>query len=715
MLRIGMWYKIETDIETLNEAKIRLHKNIECSGLEVQDRSPGFFERLLPRDKDEKPGKDLYLFTILTQLLIFCYLFFFFNRMDGNKKDIIESLQFNQFQGRMVVAMLIVVIIMVLERYQYLKHISRALQDAADAADAAADAALKRNGNMIEAGIVQRSEAFEKNRMAHNYSIEDMNNVRSGLLVAPESPDTNFGMSTMVIEHEQKKEKKEKERNYLLIIKLILHGALVIIVHFVVFWYFPLKGNYGINGKIVCEEMHNVSKCNNFEINTYLQGFYVLYLIYLIVASQQIRFGLPSFTNISFPLMRHISSYSSGAFKVYRGAPFLFELRTLIDWTFTKTTLNIYQWFKLEDIHAQLFTNQCTQKSLDYKKPGDEINTLEKCQYGVIGLLCILLIILLPLFLFSTLNPIYELNKVNSASVSLKLMIDTRVYDIYSTSAAESIEDIGELWDAKGLKNSSDITPSDKDLMQVVEMPMSADNIWGITPSRRDRLQKDLQKVMDHKAKLKVLFDYSFRRKYPESFKLASVQREYNLNSTHAEILYGMVFNDTEETLNIPKLINRIIRLPSAGSTIIPIVIVEEGHQKDLVLYMVKNNTEYWEFGTNDEKGKFSSFRFFTISENYSPITFNFSILTFYISIVYVAGRLIRMVTYGTGMNVVMTDMKDPEHLTTLCAGVYVSRMIGNLKKEEELYYELLDILRSPEITKALTGKSSIIQKEKEE
>ena len=126
-------------------------------GLEVKDRSHGFFERLVPRDKDEKPGKDLYLFTILTQLLIFCYLFFFFNRMDGNKQDIIESLQFNQFQGRMVVAMLIVVIIMVLERYQYLKHISRALQDAADAADAAADAALKRKGNMIEAGIVQRS------------------------------------------------------------------------------------------------------------------------------------------------------------------------------------------------------------------------------------------------------------------------------------------------------------------------------------------------------------------------------------------------------------------------------------------------------------------------------------------------------------------------------------------------------------------------------
>ena len=699
MLRIGMWHKTETDIESLSEAKIRLKKSTDTSGLDLKDRSHGFF--------------DLYLFTIMTQLLIFCYLFFFFNRMDGSNQDITESLKSNQFQGRMVVAMLIVVIIMLLERYQYLKHISRALQDAADAA---AEAALERKTKKFERISIEASpDIVLVKRLSHTYSIHDMQKENDGLLSVSSVMDMNQGMSTMVIENEQKKVNREKERNYLLIIKLILHGALVIIVHFVVFWYFPLNGNYENNGTMVCEIKRDLSKCNNFEINPYLQGFYVLYLIYLVLASQQIRFGLPSFTKISFPLMRHISSYSSGAFKVYRGAPFLFEVRTLIDWTFTKTTLNIYQWFKLEDIHAQLFTNQCTQKSLSSKKPGEEIGVVEKCQYGVMGLLCILLIILLPLFLFSTLNPIFESNKVKSASVSLKLMIDTRVYNIYSTSAAESIEDIGELWHTKGLKHSTEITPSDQDLMQVVEMPMSADYVWDITPSRRDRLEKDLRSVMEGKAKLTVLFDYSFRRKYPESFPIASLQREYSLNSTHAEVLYGMVFNDSGATLDITELINRIIRLPSAGANIIPIIIVEKGHQKDLVLNIVKNNSEYWEFGTHDENGEYSSFRFFTISENYSPITFDFSILTFYISIVYVAGRLLRLVTYGTGMNVVMTDMKDPEHLNTLCAGVYVSRMIGNLKKEEELYYELLDILRSPEMTKALTGKSSIKNKEKDE
>lgn len=70
------------------------------------------------------------------------------------------------------------------------------------------------------------------------------------------------------------------------------------------------------------------------------------------------------------------------------------------------------------------------------------------------------------------------------------------------------------------------------------------------------------------------------------------------------------------------------------------------------------------------------------------------------------AGRIIRGATYGGGMNVIMTDMKHSERLSTLCTAVYVSRMICDLDKEEELYYELIDILRSPEITKKITGKS---------
>ena len=56
--------------------------------------------------------------------------------------------------------------------------------------------------------------------------------------------------------------------------------------------------------------------------------------------------------------------------------------------------------------------------------------------------------------------------------------------------------------------------------------------------------------------------------------------------------------------------------------------------------------------------------------------------------------------------------MPNPDPLINLCRGIYLSRMSGDLYREEMLYYELIDILRSPEIMKMLTGTSSIKKKE---
>ena len=65
-------------------------------------------------------------------------------------------------------------------------------------------------------------------------------------------------------------------------------------------------------------------------------------------------------------------------------------------------------------------------------------------------------------------------------------------------------------------------------------------------------------------------------------------------------------------------------------------------------------------------------------------------------------------------MNVIMTDMRITKDLQILCEGIYISRMIGRFNKEEELYFELIDILRSPEIIKMITGSSSVKKREKD-
>lgn len=89
--------------------------------------------------------------------------------------------------------------------------------------------------------------------------------------------------------------------------------------------------------------------------------------------------------------------------------------------------------------------------------------------------------------------------------------------------------------------------------------------------------------------------------------------------------------------------------------------------------------------------------------------------MTFYISIVYVLGRVLRSIISGKGLEFVITDQPNPDNLINLCEGIYVARMARKLNEERVLYYELIDILRSPEIVKKITGQSSIKDKYKQE
>lgn len=105
LLRVGLWSKTEFEMESLEEAKLRLAGGLIAgprSSLPMFVRSGGliargsrqvklFFNRLLPHNKEEKPGKDLYTPTLLIQLVILVYLFLFFSQMDGRGLNISES------------------------------------------------------------------------------------------------------------------------------------------------------------------------------------------------------------------------------------------------------------------------------------------------------------------------------------------------------------------------------------------------------------------------------------------------------------------------------------------------------------------------------------------------------------------------------------------------------------------------------------------------
>lgn len=102
--------------------------------------------------------------------------------------------------------------------------------------------------------------------------------------------------------------------------------------------------------------------------------------------------------------------------------PFLFEMRTVIDWMFTETTLVFSEWFRVESIYAQVYQIKCKRVDAEHESPrGKRIAHFRKWLIGG-GLTFFLIAILwLPLILFALSPALGEPNIPREVSVSFQI------------------------------------------------------------------------------------------------------------------------------------------------------------------------------------------------------------------------------------------------------------------------------------------------------
>jgi len=155
------------------------------------------------------------------------------------------------------------------------------------------------------------------------------------------------------------------------IAKFYFHWLQLIAVHGIVFWYFPIAGNYKLSGKpycpIVVDNQGDISddqdfsdRCNDFGINVYQNLFYVLFILYFFFSSLQIKYGLTEMRGKGF-LMNRARNFPNGwLIKGYFMIPFLIELKTITDWTFTKSSLGLFSWLRLANAHKIIFCAKCS-------------------------------------------------------------------------------------------------------------------------------------------------------------------------------------------------------------------------------------------------------------------------------------------------------------------------------------------------------------------
>lgn len=82
------------------------------------------------------------------------------------------------------------------------------------------------------------------------------------------------------------------------------------------------------------------------------------------------------------------------------------------------------------------------------------------------------------------------------------------------------------------------------------------------------------------------------------------------------------------------------------------------------------------------------------------------SIMAFYLGVAMLLGTYFRKAILYTSAFVFIYDIPDASAILNLLDAILLVRAEGNLKKEEELYFMLLEVLRSPEMLKSITGSS---------
>ncbi|WAR12827.1 PIEZ2-like protein [Mya arenaria] len=150
--------------------------------------------------------------------------------------------------------------------------------------------------------------------------------------------------------------------------------------------------------------------------------WYFIKCVYFYLSAYQIKSAYPTRILGNF-LTKKYNYVNLFLFKGFLAIPFLLELRTLMDWIWTNTTMAIGSWLQMEDIYANIYVLKC-QRVIEKNHPTPRAQPKAAViKYGVGGLLLfvVIFIIWFPLVIFSFANTVYIANPPKECTVSVSI------------------------------------------------------------------------------------------------------------------------------------------------------------------------------------------------------------------------------------------------------------------------------------------------------
>lgn len=451
--------------------------------------------------------------------------------------------------------------------------------------------------------------------------------------------------------------------------------------------------------------------------------FYVFKCIYFGFSALQIRDGYPVYTQGEFltrvPEGVEPSAWQYYAYQIYRATPFLFEMRALLDWTCSRTALDFYQWFKLEDIHGQLFQTLCAWalRRKQHKYAGEQQSCWKKVAVGGFTFLLLTVLLWLPLLLFSNGSALMVANPVKTASMHISLSYGLRSFPLYEVSTGDTRQAV-----AKDLQ----LYHRDKTLIfdhlgtQVIDFPSNSDSVFTAPPP----LANDMVYWLSNPNSTMWLdVETTYHRQLPLNNKVVSHKTRLPLDTIKkieiATVLDTVMSSkrSVQASFTLNNVVPDILELPAEKSPQQAGMVTHDL----LMTYHRQLHRGQWdswweiEFVLPDSPPQIMSV--LAVSPKVmgglmglGGAVSQLGIVGFYVAIAFVIGRLLRAFVSNLGAQVVFEDMESVAAPMYLCKNIYLARQEAGtaldkqdmetsnaLVLEELLYWELIRLYRQPE------------------
>ncbi|XP_075703006.1 piezo-type mechanosensitive ion channel component 2-like isoform X3 [Rhinoderma darwinii] len=466
-----------------------------------------------------------------------------------------------------------------------------------------------------------------------------------------------------------------------------------------------------------------------FNTNHVAQLWYFVKCVYFGLSAYQIKCGYPNRVLGNF-LTKSYNCINLFLFQGFRMVPFLTEMRAVMDWVWTDTTLSLSSWICVEDIYANIFIMKCWRESEKKypEPPGQKKKMIVKYGMGGVIIFALICIVWFPLLFMSLVKSVAG---VTNQPLDVSMQISISGYEPLFTMSAQqqnlvpySQAAYDELTYRYALHPSAmqfivNYMPED---IVTAKIKSNASLLWTISPASREAMIEELS-LSTH-----IYFDihWSILRnasivKSAESFGKHTVCYEDTETRDH---IVQMLKGERKEPVMLKNILPKHLRANAGAEAKIAHRLQTEYSDKaeDVQKYAFFRNLtlKLQQLSMNTTSGQVTEWWLIQewspacgpagCSQNIGLVIYNdkaspqslgflagYGIVGLYMSVVLVIGKFIREFFNGISRSIMFEELPNVDRILKLCTDIFLVRETGDLDLEEQLFAKLIFLYRSPE------------------